>query len=94
MSYSLCQLLTNIDGNLLGRGEIDYTGMSDHLIPLGEFKVPYKLLVMFIHQALLRDFGKGEEVGELEVRGYLTGIKDELISVGSIQKYISLVYVM
>ena len=89
MSYSLCQLLTNADGNLLGRCEIDYTDLPDRLIPLGEFKVPYKLMVIITHQALLRDFGRGEEISETEVIDCWFAAKDELVSAGSVYDYIA-----
>jgi hypothetical protein len=88
MSYSLCQLLTNIDGNLLGHSEIDYNDLPEHLISLGEFEVPYKQLVIFTHQALLRDYGRGEEIGELDVRSYWREAKDGLTSAGSVQEYV------
>lgn len=94
MSYPLSQFLTNVDGNLLGHGEIDYNDLPDHLIPLGKFKVPYKLLVLFTHQALLRDYGRGEAISDAEVRGSWADASDELISAGSINEYIRLMRAM
>jgi hypothetical protein len=83
MSYSLCQLFTNVDGYLLGHSEIDYRRLPAHLIPRGEFLLPYYLLVTFTHQALLRDYGRGALISEFEVYQYWADAKNELSRSGS-----------
>jgi hypothetical protein len=94
MSFTICQLITNIDGNLLGSHEIDYGQLPKHCINLGKFEVPFNLLVTFTHQSLLRDYGRGEEISEGEVLQYWQDAKDELISAGSVEDYLNSMQLM
>lgn len=87
MVYSLCQLLTNADGNLLGHGEVDYSALSTRGIDLGHFNVPFNILVTYTHQALLKDYHRGEEITDNEVLQYWYDMIEELQGAGSLDNY-------
>ena len=88
MSFSLFSVLTNEDGFLVGHSEVDYSQLPDHSIKINyDFDVPFNTCATYTHQALLKDYGRGELITREVLFQYWESTKDELRGAGSVEVY-------